>query len=92
MKIDDSENFTELLSKSEEDTWRELFRCERCGQNGLVEKPDQHQTRSALKLPNSVIWKSFDTDPLKKRPLLDARGGTKRPPMHLNELRQELCP
>jgi hypothetical protein len=56
--------------------WVRLVRCPACGQLWSVDEWDKFQTQFAIKVPQREGWREFDTMPLRRHYVIEARGGT----------------
>jgi hypothetical protein len=74
VKLDDHPvvaGFDELESGN----WVRLVRCTICGQLWSLDEWDKYQTQFAIKAPLREGWRGFDTSLLRRRYLVQSRGG-----------------
>lgn len=55
--------------------WVRLVRCPHCGQLWSVDEGDKYQTQLAVRIPKNEGWRELDTTPLRRRYLIQSRGG-----------------
>ncbi len=54
--------------------WDYLCRCRKCGQLWRIDECDKYQVQFAVKITDLSRWQEFDSEPLRKQYLIEARG------------------
>jgi len=55
--------------------WVRLHACQICGQRWLLDEWDKYQDQFVARIPPDSAWATFDATPLRKRFLIQSRGG-----------------
>jgi hypothetical protein len=55
--------------------WTNLIRCRHCEQHWRIDVSDKYQIQFAVKIDDINHWQEFDDLPLRKKFLLESRGG-----------------
>src|ERR1022692_2507556 len=75
VRIDARCDLPERLEESELRSWIKLSRCRICGQYWRVDEWDKFHTQFAVKINDPAHWQEYDDLPLRKKFLLESRGG-----------------
>ena len=76
VRVVDHQTIVDQLRLIEPGNWVRLCECPVCLQLWCVDEWDKLQVQLAIKLSDRDGWQGFDPTPLRKRFLLQARGGT----------------
>ncbi len=55
--------------------WVRLHVCQTCGQRWLLDEWDKYRDQFVARIPPGIAWETFDATPLRKRFLIQSRGG-----------------